>query len=196
MAESLRALPAAVSSVLVSSRTLATDDGDACSSLLTRSGTSEPSVVWVTYTHAPEACVRKLTDVDVTPARGLIVAVGEPRGDGSALRNGIGLETVESPADLTGLGIALLGRLDAWPDGETVVCYDSLTSMLQYVELESAYEFLQVVCGRAYEADALAHFHLDPDAHDRQTVATLTSLFDAAVTVEDDDVAVRSRFDT
>jgi hypothetical protein len=39
----------------------------------------------------------------------------------------------------------------------------------------------------------VGHFHVDPAAHDEQTLATLRTLFDAVVTVEDGEQVVRSR---
>jgi hypothetical protein len=65
--------------------------------------------------------------------------------------------------------------------------------MLQYVELETAYEFLHAITGQLYAADARAHFHVDPSAHDSQTVDSITSLFDAVVELDDGDPTVRKR---
>jgi ABC-type nickel/cobalt efflux system permease component RcnA len=64
--------------------------------------------------------------------------------------------------------------------------------MLQYVDFETAYEFLHAVTGQVHAADARAHFHIDPDAHDRQHVEAITSLFDARVALGDE-VRVRTR---
>jgi hypothetical protein len=58
--------------------------------------------------------------------------------------------------------------------------------MLQYVELDQAFRFLHVVTDRLADADAMAHFHVDPGAHDDETIETLTSLFDGAWTFEDE----------
>jgi hypothetical protein len=65
--------------------------------------------------------------------------------------------------------------------------------MLQYVEVETTYEFLHAVTGQLYAADARAHFHVGTNAHDRQTVDSITSLFDAVVELGDGEPTVRKR---
>ena len=98
------------------------------------------------------------------------------------------IETVSSPNDLTGLGIRITEFLSDWADNDnrTVVCFDSLTALLQYVELDTAYEFLHIITGRMASTDAFAHFHMDPDAHDEQTVEIVTGLMDAVVEVDEE----------
>jgi hypothetical protein len=65
--------------------------------------------------------------------------------------------------------------------------------MLQYVDVETAYEFLHTITGQLYAADARAHFHVDPTAHDAETVDAIASLFDAVVTLGDADPEIRKR---
>jgi len=96
--------------------------------------------------------------------------------------------TVESSEDLTGLEIALGDPLAAFEaaDRPLTICVDSLTVLLQYVDLERAYRFLHDMDVRFGQAGALAHYHLDPGAHDEATLATLATLMDAAVGIETD----------
>jgi hypothetical protein len=94
-------------------------------------------------------------------------------------------ETISSPSDLTGLGIQIGEFLSEW-SAPTVLCFDSLTSMLQYVDFETAYEFLHAITGQIHASDARAHFHIDPGAHDQQQIAGITSLFDASVSLEEE----------
>jgi hypothetical protein len=106
------------------------------------------------------------------------------------------LETVSNPGDLTGIGITVSEVLQQWSasDEPIVSCFRSLTSLLQYADLQTAYKFLHVLTGRFETAGVRSHFHLDPGAHDDQTVNTLTSLFDAVVRVGDDgEWSVRTR---
>lgn len=101
-----------------------------------------------------------------------------------------------SPTDLTGLGIVLSDFLGSWstePE-QVTVCFDSLTDLLQYSDTKTVFRFLRIATRRLELVDANAHFHLDPSAHDEQTIATLRSAFDAVVTVEDGDVETRRRF--
>lgn len=161
-------------------------DRDYCTELLTE-GIDPAGVLFVTYTRDAAAC---LDQVDVPPGVRLgVVTVGD--GD-TPERADAEIRTVSSASDLTGLGIEIDDVLGSWPSPVSV-CFDSLTSMLQYVEFETAYQFLHATAGRFYAADARAHYHIDPAAHDPMHVAGITSLMDAAVTVENGEAVVRTR---
>lgn len=164
----------------------------ACVDLLDVAPPSELNVLWVSYTRAPDACLSTWrTHATGAPGQRAVLALGEQhRGAGAGE---VAVEVVDDPGDLTGLGIAVSRYLEEW-DGSTALCLDSLTALLQYVELETAYEFLHVLCERLYDADAVGHFHLDPAAHEERAVTAFASLVDARVTVSaDGDPAVTTR---
>ncbi|WP_435196096.1 DUF7504 family protein [Natronomonas sp. EA1] len=100
-----------------------------------------------------------------------------------------------NPNDLTGLGITLGEQLGDWSGGNVTPFLDfhSLTAALQYVDFQRVYRFVHVMTARSAALDALSYYHIDPEAHDEQTVATLTSLFDAAVRYDDGEWHVRTR---
>lgn len=100
-------------------------------------------------------------------------------GDVRRLRNDVVTTSVSDGGDLTGLGIAVSSCLEAWADDdcEVVVCFDSLTPLLQLVDTRRAFQFLHILTNRIREAGARAHFHLDPDVNDSRTMATIRSLF-------------------
>jgi 2C-methyl-D-erythritol 2,4-cyclodiphosphate synthase len=97
------------------------------------------------------------------------------RSDGTV----ISTTTVSEPGDLTGIGIKMNKALSAWEDDDarTHVCFDSLTTLLQYVDTRRAFQYLHVTTKRVESAGAIAHYHIDPEAHDEQTLATIESLF-------------------
>ena len=179
----------------------ATDE--ACIDLLTPRDPDDENVLWVTYTRSPDACMQDWLDhAGGRPRNMQFVSVGETTrsaaasvGGDAAPNTGDTVETLSSPGDLTGLGIKLSEILKAWKgsDARTVACFDSLTALLQYADLQTAYKFLHVLTGRFDAAGVTAHFHLDPDACDQQTVSTLTSLFDTVVEFDDGEWTVRSR---
>ena len=105
------------------------------------------------------------------------------------------LETVGNAADLTGLGITMNRHLTRWQGAECrkAVCFRSLTALLQYVDVRTAYRFLQVLTSQVAASGAVGHYHLSPDAHDEADVNALASLFDASVTVEDGAASVNTR---
>jgi hypothetical protein len=179
-----------VSNVLLSAPSLGGAGEDACDSLLTRTSPSETNILVVTFTATPQEWVDGWMDsVGVSPVRGGIVSIGQA--EAAVDDPSWAVKTVENPSDLTGMGIELSELLSgmttaAADDEHLVVCFDSITSLLQYADLQRAFRFLHVVTGRVKTAEGVGHYHLDPEAHDRQTLATLKGLFDAVVEVDED----------
>lgn len=125
------------------------------------------------------------------PSKTAVVAVDETTrsaaaadGDGDTVSlpgRQVAVTTVGEPGDLTGLGIKTSQCLESWGDidEQPVVRFDSLTTLLQYADVRRAFQFLHVLVRRIEEAGACGVFHMDPNAHDDQTLMTLRSLFDA-----------------
>jgi hypothetical protein len=159
----------------------------ACSDLLS---VDQPrSALVFAYHRRPREVVDGLDD----PRGATIIDLGEDSdADGGA---GFGPEvTVErcGAADLTGVGVAVTRAIERHTEGRLHVCLGSLTTLLQYVDRETAFKFLHVTLSRLDSADAVAHGHLDPVAVDAETVATLSSLFDSVLERDDDGWAVQS----
>lgn len=97
------------------------------------------------------------------------------------------MATVSEPGDLTGLGIKISQALSAWEDDDalTALCFHSVTGLLQYADLQRAFQFLHVLTKRIEAVGGIAHYHMDPTAHDGRALATIRSLFDAVVEFED-----------
>jgi len=165
-------------------------NADACEAALRPE--NDESVLWVSYTRPTENCLDRL--LSVPDDRKTVVDVGggtRAAAAGTTATPTDGEISVAEPNDLTGLGIAIAEQLR---DTDGVhVCFDSITAVLQYVETSRAYTFLNSLLGHLWDADAHAHFHLNPDAHDEETVAAITSLFDARVDVDDGTVVTRER---
>jgi hypothetical protein len=198
--------------VLVESSATDAERAATCTDLLHRHPADRENLLWVAYTHGPDEKLGAWRrHSDATPANIGVVSVGDTMRSAAAASAAVGgpdaadrsegrggppnpVEAVENPGDLTGVGIAVGRYFEAW-DAEhpTSLCFDSITAMLQYVEFETAYRFLHVLTGRVSAAGAVGHFHVDPAAHDDQTLASLRTLFDAVVTLEDGDHAVRTR---
>jgi len=182
---------AAARNVLLSAPSLSGGEREICSDFLVESDPATTNVLWVTFRRDAGACLDQWTaDADVEPQNGAVIVVGDA-GDAADV-DWATVTGLSSASDLTGLGIEISEFLSDW-EGRPVVCFDSLTAMLQYVDLETAYEFLHAITGQLYAATARAHFHIDPTAHDQQTVDSITSLFDAVVSLEDGEPVVRQR---
>jgi hypothetical protein len=89
------------------------------------------------------------------------------------------VRVVSDSADLTGLGIAITEWLNARSDpGRATVCIDSVSTLLQYADHDRVLKFLHTIASRLRRTGVDLHCHLDPNAHDDQTVAQLRQLFD------------------
>jgi hypothetical protein len=155
--------------VLLCAPSMSGDERGACTDLLVPDDPDEATVLWVSFRRDPRACVDQWVD-----------ATGDQPRDG-----GVIFVSESGATDVDGV----IGEAE----GDPVVCVDSLTAMLQYVTVETAYEFLHTITGQLYAADASAHFHIDPTAHDDQTVDSIASLFDAVVTLGGDEPETRTR---
>lgn len=160
---------------------------DTCTSLLTE-GATQPNVLFVSFTRSASACVEQIDRSGVGNLG--VITVGD--GSNSVADDSVVTENVSTPSDLTGLGINIGQVLSDW-EAPVLVCFDSLTSMLQYVDIQTAYEFLHAITGQIHAAGARAHFHIDPSAHDSKDVAGIASLFDARVTLTDSEYEIKTR---
>lgn len=160
---------------------------ETCTSLLV-DGVPESNVLFVTFTRQASTCVEQIDD----EAAGSVGVLTVGDASASVEDETVVTETVSTPSDLTGLGISI-GQFLTEFDQPVLVCFDSLTSMLQYVDIQTAYEFLHAITGQIHAAGARAHFHIDPSAHDEKDVAAITSLFDARVSLASEDRGVDTR---
>lgn len=143
-------------------------------------------LICVTYTESPSDCLARIDEERVGDV--VVVAVGDRA---PCDETGVQTRHVDAPGDLTRLGIELGDLLDARE--QVTVCFDSVTTTLQYAAFDEVYEFLHAVTRRFRPADAHLHAQLNPLAHDEQVVAGLTTLFDARVDLEPDGLSVRTR---
>ncbi|PSQ28515.1 hypothetical protein BRD06_04045 [Halobacteriales archaeon QS_9_67_15] len=196
-----RTLPATVADstasgddVLVCCPSVADEESSACADLSTLGPPERTNVVAVTTTDSPLER-RAIWDrhVERAPARMAVVSVEtdtrSPQSGVEPVRNErvtqarFGrVETVSSPTDLTELGLRITEVLSEWRDDandrRTVLCFHSLTALLQSVPVERLFKFVHVLANLPLTEDVTAHYHLDPTVHDEVTVRTLAELFD------------------
>jgi len=197
-----RALPSDVldgpSNVLLMGSPMDSRTLDTGFSLLTASPPERTRVLWVTLLNTP----REVVDIwdsycSVRPDRLRVVIVGGGLSVTDTVDDpAVGAHTVDDPADLTTLGVRVLNALATLEtDDDVDLClrFDSLTTLSQYVSREGLARFLHVLTTRLSDAGVRAHFHLDPMAHDSQTVSTFASIFDTQVRVDDDGLSLSSR---
>lgn len=181
------------------------DSDSTCKRLLT--GGSRPvSLFGVCFSQSPARWYDDwVTALGGPPANAAVVTTPDRVTDD--VPDGVAVETVPTPADLTHVGMQATRYTGLWTaeDGgdsptEILVSVDSLDLMLQHVSLETLYRFLHVLVGRldtlgfdhrgAEGADgprlgARGLFFLDPSEQDETTVTTLESLFHGVLSYED-----------
>lgn len=92
--------------------------------------------------------------------------------------------TAVETSDLTGLGIGINEALSRrGRDAPVGLGFDSVTSLIHAVDFERVFRFLHVLTARVAHTGAIAFYHVDPTAHDPQTVTSLTYLFDTVIDV-------------
>jgi len=166
------------------------DTSDVCTDLCAGADPPSATVMSVTYRQSPSEWIETWeSNTETSPAHGMVIGVGDQPDSGLDGTDHWTVENVENASDLTGLGIKLSEFLTRANESESVdqlrLCFDSVTALLQYANVKQTFRFLHVVTGRVKSANAVAHYHLDPAAHDQQALATLKGLFDAVVEVDD-----------
>jgi hypothetical protein len=124
------------------------------------------------------------------PAKKGLISVGDTMRSGSATENSdpdftgaVAQDAIADPTNLQRLGTSVSEFCQHWDDRnyDIYVCFDSLSALLEYTKPEVVFQFCHVLTKRLESVDATAHFHLDPDEHDDETVATFQSIFDSTI---------------
>lgn len=192
---SLDGVATPASNVLLLAPTISAVDIEACMELLATDGASSGPVMSVGYTITPEQRTEnwhQFVDAEL-PRNWKFVDVKTsghdvgPDGPGGAGSDG-DVVALTDPGNLTRLGIEVTEPLDDWTGEERRIafCFHSLTPALQYTDVDTLFRFLHVLTSHLSRAGAVAHFHLDPTAHEPRTINTLRSLFDAVIGVDRD----------
>ena len=135
-----------------------------------------PHVIELSLSRTAADCRERWADGATLPVSLAVVEVGPNRSENVS---DVSVESVASPEDLTGIGIALSAALDSWAGAEELlVQFDSVSVLLQYVDTRTTFQFLHTVVARLRTVGARSWFYLDPAVHDDQTVATVAAVFD------------------
>jgi KaiC/GvpD/RAD55 family RecA-like ATPase len=99
------------------------------------------------------------------------------------------IKYTSSPVDMTGIGIKFSEFIEEFYRDRGVeknrVMVDSLSTLLQYSDLQTVFRFMHVFTGRVQSASALGVYVIDSTAHDDQTMNTLKQLFDGVLQVSE-----------
>ena len=120
---------------------------------------------------------------------GIVDCVTKHQGHGTITDTDLVLYAA-SPEDMTGIGIKASRLLEAFYRDRGVrrtrVLVRSVSTLLQYADVQTVFRFLHVFTGRIQSVEGLGLFAIDSSAHDEQTMNTLKQLFDGIITTSED----------
>lgn len=95
----------------------------------------------------------------------------------------VATDIVEDPGDLKAIGTSVSRFCESWSESGhlMVCCFDSISELLDRRDPKVVFQFLHTLLERLSSVDTVAHFHLDPDRFDDQTVSTFASLFEEVI---------------
>lgn len=183
-----------VANILLLGPLLCPADYDLCSKLLTGEEQETPLLL-VTLSQSPDERLNGLRSyLRGDPQEIVVLDVGDPVGSGSRTTTSlegeasVTVESVPDPTDLMRIGITISRYLSEWnrEGAEPVVCFHSITGLLQFVEdRKSAFRFLHVLQSHVTATGARAHYHMDTGAHGEDVIGTFRPLFDVVLTFEE-----------
>lgn len=97
------------------------------------------------------------------------------------------LDQIQRGDDLTGLAMTWNKHLDTLgvEHDPPVVWFDSLSKMLEYVDIDSVVRFLQVCLGSLEETGATGHFLCRNTTVDPAAITTLRRVFSTVIRIEE-----------
>lgn len=171
-------------------------DDECCVDLLSLEPYDEECLLGISYAGSVETRVSAWNRyMDQPPTDATVVNVGDfPRSatqaDGDSVKPSSGdpVTYVPDPHDVSKLEATITAELSTFEGSEKqlVVCFDSVTRLLQNGTRERAVRYLRTLTKQVAAADGIAHYHFDPEPFDEETVARITTLFDAHVEVATD----------
>jgi len=118
---------------------------------------------------------------------GVVDCRGEGSGGGGTV-DGVYVHQVNSPGDLTGIGIGITKTLEGLHNSgreEGRLALVSLSTMLTYTDKKTVFKFCHVLSSRLDAADYMGVFTIDSGAHDDQTLQVIKQAFDGMIEVRD-----------
>lgn len=119
-----------------------------------------------------------------------LVGVVDCSGSGREAIREITTQRVSSPGDLTGISIGTAKVLQQFDQQDIQSVRHGLVSvstLLQYLALDTVFKFLHVYTARINDTRGLGIFTIDNLSHDPQTINTITSEFDAVIELRETD---------
>ena len=189
----------AATNVLLLAPTMHAEVETGCGSLLSAPDAPRDALLSVLTVESPQELLHTWeAHVDGEPpeSAAFLTLGSQPTPASDAFDNGDrAIHPIPNPSNLTDIGVVSSKVLAEWQDQDRAVacCFRSITTLLQYVESRTVYRFLHQFSQQIAAVGGVAHYHMDPSAHEPAVVNTMLTLFDAVVEPGDDGWQVRSR---
>jgi len=166
------------------------DDGRACVDLLTFDEPRRENILSVTLSQTPaeRLALWKREGDGAMPNRSAVVdgCGSTTDAERAAITEEVPELSVDVLSDTAGpveLALTIGQYLGEWAEDSerTLACIHSLSDLLDAFARGEVVQLINALDARLDATDAVAHYHLDPGAHDEQTVADIRPLFDAVV---------------
>ncbi len=98
------------------------------------------------------------------------------------------IKTVNSPVDLTGIGVNISQFFEDFFVKKNIrkiqLHINSLSIMLMYSNIQTVFRFMHVFTGRIKASGALGIYVIESGMHDERAIATLKQLFDGMIEIK------------
>jgi hypothetical protein len=138
----------------------------------------ETALIGISLSERPTVWCEKWRDVledDLDAAA--VITTRDLATDGS--EDGVAVETVATPSNLTRIGVKATTFLSQWDDPTVIV--ECLSMLFQYASSRDIYQFLHVLTTRLRTNGGEVQVYLDPVVEDDRTIERLKSLFDVVI---------------
>lgn len=125
---------------------------------------------------------------------GVVDCRGDGGGDGP--QNGSYVHHVNSPGDLTGIGIGITKALEGLHKSgrdQGRLALVSLSTMLTYTDKKTVFKLCHILSSRLDSAGYVGVFTIDSGAHDDQTLQVIKQAFDGLIEFREDDGSRQAR---
>ncbi|WP_144926260.1 DUF7504 family protein [Halorubrum salsamenti] len=182
------------SSVLLLTPSHEPPDNSACIDLLTRDPPGETNVLSATLSASPaeRLSLWKREAGSELPKRATIIDGRRNVTDAqlpTSEAGSISVRGLPEDADLYDVCLAIASQLGAWKDTDatTVACLHSVSTLLTTYGTDRVISLITGLNDLCERLDVIAHHHVDPSAHDEETLATLRPLYDTVIEHTPDD---------
>lgn len=98
------------------------------------------------------------------------------------------IKYASSPVDLTGIGVKISQFFEQFIQKQqiqkTILCIDSVSTILMYTNIQTLFRFLHVFTGRVKVAGAIGLYIVDKDMHEEKDLNTLKQLFSGLIEIK------------